>query len=128
MNARAEVESELIQALGHALSDMLAIRGPGLLLYAEPDDSHVEAAIFAGDDEEMTLLAPTTEINLLVRDLWRLRADTAPAQAWAAMTYILLGQDFRVEYILPANLDPGLDANARCKAALRRLLGEVRVR
>lgn len=122
------LETQLIQEIGRELNKLALVRGPGVIFYAEPSDTLVQSAAFSGDDREMTVTTPSTEINTLVRDLWRVRREAAPAQAWAAMTYIYLNEEFRITYIMPKDMYAGANANERCKNMIRAVLGPVNVR
>lgn len=121
------LEGEIIQAIGRELHKLAAVRGPGVVFYAEPADTLVQSAAFAGDDRNMVLVSPSTELNLLARDLWRVRKQAAPQGLWSALTFILLGGEFRVTYIAPDQMYAGADANERCKTMIRTVMGPVRV-
>jgi hypothetical protein len=121
------VEGRLQHLIGAELLRMAGGAGPGVLLYAEPTEREVQSGVFVGDDNTMDMLTSTTVLNELVRELWRARNRVAPGQGWIAMTFLMLGNEYRVDYIDKTVLDPGPSANERCKAALRRLLGPVKV-
>ncbi len=121
-------EAELINAIGRELNTLAAVRGPGVVYYAEPSETVMQSAIFAGDDREMTLTVPSTELNLLARELWRTRRQAAPMEGWAALTFILLDGEFRATFINANEMYEGRDANERCKSAIRMIMGPVRVR
>lgn len=121
-------EAQLIQAIGRQLNVVASVRGPGVVYYAEPSETRVESAVFAGDDAEMTLTVASTELSTLVRELWRVRREGAPGQGWAALTFVLLDGDFRVTYIAPNEMYAGADANERCKTMIRAIMGPVNVR
>lgn len=121
------VEGQLQHLIGAELLRMSGGTAPGVLLYAEPTDRQVHSGVFIGDDRRMDMLTSTTLLNELVRELWRARNRAAPGQGWIAMTYLMLGNEYRLDYIDASVLDPGPNANERCKAAIRRLLGPVEI-
>lgn len=121
-------ETGLIQEIGRELHKLALVRGPGVVFYAEPSETIVESAAFSGDDVEMTVTVPSTEINMLARELWRVRKEAAPTQLWSAMTYIYLNEEFRITYIMRSEMYPGTNANERCKSMIRAVMGPVNVR
>jgi len=120
-------EAQLQQLIGAELLRMTGGVGPGVLLYAEPTEREVQSGVFVGDDRRMDMLTSTTLLNELVRELWRVRNRAAPGQGWIAMTFLMLGEEYRLDYIDAPVLDRGPNANERCKAAIRRLLGPVEI-
>jgi len=121
------LEGQIQSQIGAELLRMASHMGPGILLYAEPTEREVQSGVFVGDDNQMDMMMATTLLNELVRELWRARNRAAPGQGWIAMTFLMLQNEYRVDYIDAPVLDPGGNANERCKAAIRRLLGPVNI-
>lgn len=121
------LEGQIQSQIGAELLRMTGRTGPGILLYAEPTEQKVESGVFVGDDLQMDMMMSTTLLNELVRELWRARNRAAPGQGWIAMTFLMLHNDYRVDYIDGSVLDSGGNANERCKSAIRRLLGPVNI-
>jgi hypothetical protein len=114
-------EAELIQALGQELLKLAGQAGLGIYYYAEPSEAQVSASLLVGDDKGMAPRAVSVDLAGLTLALWRLRHAHAPQRAWVALAYLMLGQDFRLDYIERPQLAAGGDVGARAAATLARL-------
>lgn len=120
-------EAQAVQAIGAEIMAMVGAPPPRALIYSEVEDGVVGTDIFVEIGTEVKYLEPTSEINHIVHDLWQARFRLGEHEPWAAMTYFLVGNEFKLDFIYREHLDVGKSAFDRRKAALTRIMGPVNI-
>lgn len=118
------MSEDLYQAIGGALAEGRGESESAALLHFASTDGVYAPAIFRALGNFIEMERVPDALSERIFDAWN---DLPPENRWSGMYFLLEGQDFRVEYVYPDQLDFRAVEDARTETVAR-LLGTMPIR